>query len=203
MIRSLPSKDPPIAFQLLVSVLSVLSVLSVPPVSPRSFHVRRYRLFKILLRYRCSIWFERNIHRLFGCQLANSFYHFWFAFALMPIFIRTILQHRFVFLSLLVYPRLCDIMVHPLPFLQFFALLSSLLFDFSLPCPITVSQKSRQVLLTFLRPSVRRLIWEMFSYKLERDVSSSLSRMRGTEHKVSVKKARVITHRNKILHEYL
>jgi hypothetical protein len=201
MIRSLPSKDPPIAFELLVSVLSVLSV---PPVSPR-----RYRLFKILLRYRCSIWFERNIHRLFGCQLANFSYHFWFAFALMPISISTILQHRFVFLSLLVYPRLCDIMVHPLPFLQFFALLSSLLFDFSLPCPITVSQKSRQVLLTFLRPSVRRLIWEMFSYKLERDVSSSLSRMRGTlkrfvsEHEVSVKKALVITHRNKVLHEYL
>lgn len=181
MIRSLLSKDLPIASELSVSVLSV------PPAIPRLFDACRYRLFKILLRYRCSIR-RRNIYRHFACQLANFPYHFSFAFALLPIFIRTILRGRSGFLSLLVYPRLWDIVLHPLPFLGFlqsFASLSSLLFDFSLPCPVTVSCKSRQVSLTVLRSSVCRLIWQnvfiqigtryfFITESIERDVETLL-----------------------------
>lgn len=74
-IRSLLSKDLPTACQLLVSVLSV------PPAIPRLFDACRYRLF--------------------ACQLANFSYHFLFAFALLPIFIRTILRDRSAFLSLI------------------------------------------------------------------------------------------------------
>lgn len=172
MIRSLLLKDLPTASELLVSVLGV------PPAIPRLFDA----VCVVIASLKSCVW-RRNIYRLFGRQLANYSCHFLFAFALMPIFIGTILRDRSGFLSLLVYPRLWDIVVHPLPFLFAIfcvAFIFAIWLLAAVPC-VTVSHKCRQVSLTALRSSVCRLIWQQngtryffIAESIERDVETLL-----------------------------